>query len=149
MACVACPSISKWRLAVIIKRKAVHQGPTNQPEPPAHQLIVKQVAQVAQAHFYSYRHFWQTQTKHGLKFLGGVADDQMCIRIPRNPRTKKEEKIYIRFFLQQKTFNQIRLTFNIKCEIAHPNYTSVAFPAPSWLLEFDFFYQFFPSSVLH
>lgn len=84
MAWVACPSISKWRLAVIIKRKVAYQ-----PEPPAHQLTAKQVAQ---AHFYSFCYFWQTQSKHGLKFLGGAADDQMCICIPRNPHTKKEQK---------------------------------------------------------
>jgi hypothetical protein len=35
---------------------------------------------VAQAHFYSYCHFWQTHSKHELKFLGGVADDQICFK---------------------------------------------------------------------
>jgi hypothetical protein len=84
MARVACPSISKWRFAVIIKIKVAYQ-----PEPQAYQPRAKPVAQ---AHFYSYCHFWQTQSKHGVKFLGGAADNKVCICIPRNPHTKNEQK---------------------------------------------------------
>ena len=72
-----------------------------------------------------------------------MADDRMCVCIPRDPqRQRQKDNLSPYWFLQQEIFTAIRPAFNTKDQVS-PNYAPVASSVPLVSSEYDAFSQLF------